>query len=282
MSRYNDAKEISFLGWNDWRIQQVTSLVEKIRQLVDKVSPSLVFSAAVMQDPESAARYYAQDWKDWLERGLLDYVYPMNYAADIDVFRQDMNAAAKVGHKDRVVMGIRAWNNNGKSLVPDYLEPRYDILDVAQRIGEIRQDGFAGIALFSYDGLLKDNALQQLSQVAYSDQTRVELASLEPLPRIEEKTRFAADIKIQTEGRFYSLELLVPFEGRWTLELRDPYNQIHYQRQHYYLKGLNNDHWNGILTDGSQVIPGNYLISVYRDRDRFEYVIPVALPELEP
>lgn len=282
MSRYNDVKAAQNLDWNGWRILQVTSLVEKIRLMTDKISPGLIFSAAVMPDPDSAARYYAQDWKDWLQRGLVDYVCPMNYAADISKFRDNLDAAAKVGLNERVVMGIRAWNDNGSSLVPSAMARNYNILDVAERIGEIRRRGFAGIALFSYDGLLKDSALQHLSQVAYSAEMIAELAALDHISETAAKTRFAADVKVRTEGRLYFLELLVPLEGRWTLEVRDPFDQVHYRRERYYLKGLNQDHWNGIMASGSQIEPGLYLVSLYRDLDRFEYVIPVSLPELGP
>lgn len=51
VSRYNDAKSVRDLSWNEWRIQQVTGLVEKIRAMVDKVSPGLIFSTAVMAEP---------------------------------------------------------------------------------------------------------------------------------------------------------------------------------------------------------------------------------------
>ncbi|MCB5284188.1 MAG: family 10 glycosylhydrolase [Candidatus Cloacimonetes bacterium] len=282
MSRYNDVKVPQNLDWNEWRVLQVTSLVEKLRQLVDEVSPSLIFSAAVMPDPASAARYYAQDWKDWLERGLVDYVCPMNYAADIAKFRDNLDAAAETDLSERIVMGVRAWNDNGASLAPSTLAWNYNILDVAERIGEIRRRGFAGIALFSYDGLLKDSALQHLSRVAYSDELVAELAALDPLGESTARTRFAADVKVHGEGRLYSLELLVPLEGRWTLELRDPFDRVHYRRERFYLKGLNQDHWNGVLANGAQIVPGTYLISLYRDLDRFEYVIPVSLPELVP
>ena len=282
MSRYNDLREILPLEWNDWRILQITALVEKIRRLVDEVSPGLILSAAVMQEPASAARYYAQDWKDWLERGLVDYVCPMNYAADIAKFRDNLDAAAETDLSERIVMGVRAWNDNGASLAPSTLAWNYNILDVAQRIGEVRAREFAGFALFSYDGLLKDSALQHLARVAYSDRMIAELGSLNPLSGDGERISFAADVKVQTSDRLYSLELLVPLEGRWTLEIRDLFNQVQYRRERYYLQGLNQDHWNGILADGSQIVPGNYLISFHRPRDPFEYVIPVALPELEP
>ncbi len=281
-SRYNDAKVLKEMDWNDWRILQVTSLVEEIHGLVNKVSPSLILSAAVMPDPDSAAKYYAQDWKDWLRRGLLDYVCPMNYATDMAKFRQNLDAAARAGSKNRIVMGIRAWNENGNSLAPDSLAKNYNTLNVAERIGEIRKRGFGGIALFSYDGLIKGSALQHLSQVAYSDKIIAGLSSLDQQGAQAVKTRFAADIKVRTEGRLYAVDLLVPFEGRWTLEIRDPLSGIHYQRERYYLKGLNEDHWNGVLADGSRIAAGQYLISFYRQQDPFEYVIPISLPELIP
>lgn len=280
MSRYNDVKAQQNLDWNEWRILQVTSLVETIRQLVDKISPGLILSAAVMPDPDSAARYYAQDWKDWLERGLVDYVCPMNYSTDIAKFRESLDAADRTGFSEKIVMGIRAWNNNGDSLVPNGLARNYNIMDVVERIGEIRKHNFAGIALFSYDGLLKDSALQHLSRLAYSDEIIANLSALDPLGESTARTRFAADVKVSTEGRLYSLELLVPLEGRWTLELRDPFNRMHYRRVRYYLKGLNRDHWNGVLANGERIVPGTYLVSLFRDMDLFEYVIPVTFPGL--
>ncbi len=279
-SRFNSHKETNPIQWNQWRILQVTSLVEKIRELSRSINPNLAFSAAVMPDPKAAATWYAQDWQDWLERDLVDFVCPMNYPTVMNKFRENSSAAEAIGFNHRIWMGLRAYNENGASLAVKPNSRNFNILDVATRVEDTRARNFAGIVLFSYDDLIKDGALAQLCSSIYAEPGLV--VTLPELEFKEEEIKFAADLGVWREGNRYSLITQVPFEGIWTLEILGLEDRVLHRNRRVYLKGQNQEYWNGTLEDGTLIEPGDYFIRFFRHEDSFEYLIPATFPRLEP
>jgi uncharacterized lipoprotein YddW (UPF0748 family) len=84
--------------WAQWRRDQVTNLVRRIYLNAVAVRPKLVVSAALItfgsgptteaawQSAEAYWRVY-QDWRAWMEEGILDVAIPMNYKRE-DVAQQ--------------------------------------------------------------------------------------------------------------------------------------------------------------------------------------------------
>ncbi len=278
VAAYNRSRTGRRISWNQWRMEQVTSFVEKTRELVDSLSPGLVFSAAVIADPDKAGKHYAQDWLNWLQQGIIDYAYPMAYESDDGDFDRIISELTKDQLCQKIIVGIRAWNENGESLISRDDESHYNIMDVAEKIKTVREEGFAGISLFSYDGLIKDDALTHLANFSFSEKliARMNFREYDQ----EDGIKYAADLNATSGWRHYDLELRLPAEGNWIWELRSLQDKMLYRRKAFYLKGINADHWNGVLADGSQIPAGWYLASIYRDRDSFKYVMPVTLPEL--
>ena len=153
-------------SWNQWRMQQVTEFVAKCRDRVKSINPQIMLSAAVFADIYDARTSYAQDWYSWLQQGLIDRAYPMAYQMNLGIFERQMQDMSQNCNAKDIVVGIRAWDPQGKSLM-DTEHLRYSINDVAERIRVIREYDFAGIALFSYEGLKVGNALQYLGNLAY-------------------------------------------------------------------------------------------------------------------
>ncbi|MDZ4181712.1 MAG: family 10 glycosylhydrolase, partial [Candidatus Cloacimonadaceae bacterium] len=275
------------ITWQEWRIRQVSEFVQKINARAKALNPDLIVSAAVFANYADAVNMYAQEWKDWLDRGIVDQVYPMAYHLDIKEFESQLNLFKSMGHKDRIIVGLRAWDANGGSLVPKDGSPAgtYSIFDVANRIAIIRRMGFAGNALFSYDGLIKGGAFDLLSGLTFGDHTIAGLSLLPddalPHSRMDmENKPIAADLAISRSRKQYLINLLIPSEGIWNWDVRSSLEDTVYTRNRYYLKGRNLDYWNGIVQDGSPLPAGNYLICIYRDQDKFEYIIPVHLDGL--
>jgi uncharacterized lipoprotein YddW (UPF0748 family) len=63
----------------DWRRSVITSLVQEIGQAVHEARPDCLFSAAVLLNWEDHRDCFGQDWKDWADRGLVDFLCPMDY-----------------------------------------------------------------------------------------------------------------------------------------------------------------------------------------------------------
>jgi len=124
--------------WSDYRRAQITGLVERIYRAVKARRPSLVVSAAVFPDVDDAYRNRFQDWRGWLERGIVDVVVPMAYTPADDLFTSEVREAARsAGSPDRMWAGIGAYLNGYEGTV--------EKIDIARR------EGAGGVVLFSYD-----------------------------------------------------------------------------------------------------------------------------------
>ncbi len=93
-------------SWNRWRAANVTQLVSDIRAMMRRVKPKARLSAAVGPSPSAALQKHFQDSSRWIADGLLDAVYPMNYAADMTTFRERVKVWASMRTPIPVVMGI--------------------------------------------------------------------------------------------------------------------------------------------------------------------------------
>jgi uncharacterized lipoprotein YddW (UPF0748 family) len=107
--------------YSAWRAGEITSLVRRIRELLDRQRPGMALTAAVFPGAEWAYRGVFQDWRRWASEGLVDAVYPMFYAEARalwtveDYLREtiadlDRRASASGHRRARVVLGLAtAW-----------------------------------------------------------------------------------------------------------------------------------------------------------------------------
>jgi uncharacterized lipoprotein YddW (UPF0748 family) len=72
--------------WLDWRREQITSLLVEIRRALRATRPDLPLSAAVFLNWEDHRDGFGQDWKVWIDRGLVDFVCPMSYTPSLSRF----------------------------------------------------------------------------------------------------------------------------------------------------------------------------------------------------
>ncbi len=124
-----------------WRAEQVTDLVGAIHDLISSENPGVALSAAVKPDMHEAYRNYGQDWTEWANRGLVDFVIPMAYSQNTETVVQQVEQAVKtVGH-ERLYAGIGTYNK--------------PISETLRQIQTIETLGVKGICLFSYNSLQK-------------------------------------------------------------------------------------------------------------------------------
>jgi uncharacterized lipoprotein YddW (UPF0748 family) len=123
----------------DFQREQVTALVERIYHGVKKRKPGAIVSAAVFANEENARTRRFQDWRRWLDLGILDVVCPMAYSADTAVFQEQIKVAAAAAH----AAGREVWAGIGAYRVP--AESAVEKINAARAL---RADG---IILFSYD-----------------------------------------------------------------------------------------------------------------------------------
>jgi uncharacterized lipoprotein YddW (UPF0748 family) len=126
--------------WSAFRRSRLTALVMRLRTVVKTARPSATVSAAVVPDVEQALSERHQDWRTWLDQGLIDVLCPMAYSADSQVFERQIATAQALAGDRPVWAGVGAYR----------LPPAQIIAHVAAA----RRLGAAGIAFFSYDALI--------------------------------------------------------------------------------------------------------------------------------
>lgn len=123
----------------DFQRAQVTTLVERIYRAVKKRRPEALVSAAVFANDENAYTRRFQDWRRWLQMGILDVACPMAYSTDTAVFQKQIEVATTTAHgaKRRVWAGIGAYRIPSESAI--------------EKINVARALSAEGFILFSYD-----------------------------------------------------------------------------------------------------------------------------------
>jgi uncharacterized lipoprotein YddW (UPF0748 family) len=133
------APELFPARFADFQRAQVTTLVERIYRAVKKRRPAALVSAAVFANDENAYTRRFQDWRRWLQMGILDVACPMAYTTDTAVFQKQVEVATTTAHgaKRHVWAGIGAYRIPSDSAI--------DKINVARAL---KTEGFI---LFSYD-----------------------------------------------------------------------------------------------------------------------------------
>jgi uncharacterized lipoprotein YddW (UPF0748 family) len=142
-------------AWDAWRREQVTALVAAIRSAASAARPGLEISAAVIPYADRAYHSLYQDWRRWLEDGLLEFAVAMVYTRDDRLLRYQAEAFAGSPRADRIWVGLGTWlfaSEPARALAQ---------IQIAQKAGSHAD------ALFSYDAIAEAPALAQaLGQAA--------------------------------------------------------------------------------------------------------------------
>ena len=126
----------------DWRRAQITELVEAVYNGAKALDPEVRISAAVYGDYSQAYGNVGQDWVDWIDRGIVDFLCPMDTTPDYDLFRE--RVAEQLAYADGrvpIYPGIGV-SNDATHLTPDAA--------IAQVLAT-REAGTGGFIIFNYD-----------------------------------------------------------------------------------------------------------------------------------
>ncbi|GBR74647.1 putative lipoprotein YddW [Candidatus Termititenax aidoneus] len=136
------------LRWDDWRRESINSLVRGLFYELTIAAPKVILTAAVLPDPDSAAKNNFQDWAAWMRGGYIDAIAPMIYDRDARVVQKQIVRAAELAdeHSVPVFVGLGAWRRSADAIVSDV-----EFLRRAHR--EMDYKYLRGVVLFSYDGI---------------------------------------------------------------------------------------------------------------------------------
>ena len=137
---------------------QITLLVQRIYREVKKRRPQALVSAAVFANDENAYTRRFQDWRRWLQMGILDVACPMAYSTDTAIFKKQIAVATLSAHN----AGRHVWAGIGAYRIP--------VESTVEKIQVARKEGAEGIILFSYDFTATPGALNPAGD--YLDRVR--------------------------------------------------------------------------------------------------------------
>jgi uncharacterized lipoprotein YddW (UPF0748 family) len=148
--------------WAQFRRARLTSLAMRLKSAVHRARPDAIVSAAVVPDAAEALATRLQDWRTWVETGILDAICPMAYTTDAAMFAQQIAGARAIAGEHGVWAGIGAWR----------LTPAQTI----QHVGLARKAGAAGFVLFSYDSMTgpsqpRGDYLDEVSRAVFATAT---------------------------------------------------------------------------------------------------------------
>ena len=129
-----------YVAWDKFRRDAVTELVRNIYHEVHKPGHNIKLSAAVKPNIIDAKYRWYQEWDKWVQKGIIDFVVPMNYFKEIRDFNnsvQIMKSNLAQDELEMVVIGISTYNQDAQS--------------AADKILLARLNGFKGVSIFSWD-----------------------------------------------------------------------------------------------------------------------------------
>jgi uncharacterized lipoprotein YddW (UPF0748 family) len=151
--------------WDEWRREKMNELVSALRTAARSARPEApeneqpLLSAAVGTYAERVYLAEAQDWKRWIEDGLLEFAVPMAYTLDDRMFRYMVDGFASGPRSDRIWIGHGTW------LFAKRPEGALEQLEVA------RSAGARGEVLFSYDSIAESPALRDALLAHFGEST---------------------------------------------------------------------------------------------------------------
>ena len=140
-----------FEAYGAWRRANVTRLVRRLSRELQLFYPDVKLSAAVYGNWPNACVTVAQDADDWVRHGYLDFICPMNYEKDPELFARWTKEQKKaIGGRIPFYPGI------GTFLLSDAAECTGQVL-------QSRKLGGDGFVLFQHGAALAGQVLPQLS-----------------------------------------------------------------------------------------------------------------------
>ena len=131
----------------NYNCDNITSLIRSVNSYRDSLSLDILISAAVKSDIIEAKNRWFQDWGKWIEEDIIDFVLPMNYSSDNDIFIQRINMISEnvdsLFSKNKIIMGISMYNQDEYSIVEKILLSTIS--------------GYNQICFFSYNSLKERN-----------------------------------------------------------------------------------------------------------------------------
>ena len=130
--------------WSTFNQENITKLLKHIRNFINSTNSKILLSAAVKPNPFEAKNRWSQDWVKWINDGILDFIIPMNYTIDEEIFIDNIRKiSSQINNKNKILMGIAIYNQS--------------ISMISKKIILSKYSGYSKICLFSYSTITNND-----------------------------------------------------------------------------------------------------------------------------
>lgn len=132
MLRYKEATKTKSIvdtshEWQQWKRDQVTSLLEELVRTTRKIRPNIKVSTTGCSSYTRAYKEAFQDWPTWVNKGIVDFVTVMTYPEDplqFDIYIQDALKRINDPRKINIAVGAYKFRKN-----PDIFQQQWDLCE---------------------------------------------------------------------------------------------------------------------------------------------------------
>lgn len=145
--------------YNTWRSNNISRLVETVYREAKKIRPDVMVSAAVFPNWDSAPHSIAQQSDEWVAKGWLDFICPMNYTVSNTALERDLRRQlASVGQRMPLYAGLGSFLHEDAALTTEQIQ-------LSRRLGA------AGVICFQHSRGFAENFLPDLGSGPTSQAT---------------------------------------------------------------------------------------------------------------
>ena len=137
-------------AWEAFRRHQITQLASELAEAARRARPRVKVSAAVYSNLDGARTSVGQDWREWLQKDIVDFVCPMDYRSSTALFQGDLARQKSETGKwaDKIRPGIGVTVNQ--------LSPQ----ETQRQIQAARNAGLDGFVLFELTARVASDILK--------------------------------------------------------------------------------------------------------------------------
>ena len=95
--------------WDEFRREQVTEVVRRVWRDVKQVKPDVAVSCAVFPDVNDSYNRRMQDWRNWIQEGIVDFVVPMAYTPNTEKFAGHIQKAVETPPGRKALAGVGVY-----------------------------------------------------------------------------------------------------------------------------------------------------------------------------
>ncbi len=132
-----------FEQWTRWRAGRITDCVRRVHELTQ--AEGIELSAAAFSGYPDCIESQGQDWVQWAEEGVVDFLFPMTYTQSLRVATM-----RTVAHLAQVAGKVPVWEGLCKRASRF---ARCSPEELVEQIGAVLEKGAQGVMIFSYSSL---------------------------------------------------------------------------------------------------------------------------------